>query len=99
MKVRNITGRTGRAVANQFIIETEGRGANGNFLKKEVFQSYDSIIAEITVWPDETVVKLDKNCWNYSTTTGKYRNQFLGETKKETEKKIKSGEYVLTNLN
>ena len=29
----------------------------------------------------------------------KYRNQFLGETKKETEAKIKSGEYILTDLN
>jgi len=31
--------------------------------------------------------------------TGKYRNIFLNETKKETEKKIKDGTYVLTNLN
>ena len=42
---------------------------------------------------------LDADKWDYSQTTGKYRNQFLGETKKETEAKIKSGEYVLTNLN
>ena len=42
---------------------------------------------------------LDKTYWDYSTTTGKYRNQFLGETKKETEKKIKSGEYALVDLN
>ena len=42
---------------------------------------------------------LDKTYWNYSVTTGKYRNQFLGETKKETEAKIKSGEYILTDLN
>jgi hypothetical protein len=32
-------------------------------------------------------------------TTGKYRNQFLGETKKDTEAKIKSGEYILADLN
>lgn len=30
---------------------------------------------------------------------GKYRNIFLRETKKETEAKIKSGEYELVNLN
>ena len=31
--------------------------------------------------------------------TSKYRNIFLGETTKETLKKIKSGEYKLVNLN
>ena len=29
--------------------------------------------------------------WDYSMTTGKYRNQFLGEDKKETQRKIKEG--------
>ena len=42
---------------------------------------------------------LDVNKWDYSKTTGKYRNIFLNETKKDTEKKIKSGEYILTDLN
>ena len=99
MKVENMTGRTGWAVANQFIIETEGRGALGNFLKKEVFQSYGSVIAIRTFWPDETRIELDKGKWDYSITTGKYRNQFLGETKKETQAKINSGEYILADLN
>jgi len=99
MNVTNMTGRTGKKVANQFIIEDEGRGANGNFKTKGVFQSYDSVIAIKTVWEDETRVELDERYWNYSTTTSKYRNQFLGETTKETEAKIKSGEYKLVNLN
>ena len=34
-------------------------------------------------------VWLDEETWDYSTTTGRYRNQFLGEDKKATEKKIK----------
>jgi hypothetical protein len=46
-----------------------------------------------------TSTLIDKNKWDYSTTTGKYRNQFLGETKKETQAKIDSGEYILTDLN
>jgi hypothetical protein len=48
MKVYNIRSRhfNGREVPNQFIIEDEGRGANGNFIKREVFQSYQSVIAE-----------------------------------------------------
>ena len=99
MKVKNMTNRNGRAIPNQFIISEEGRGANGNFTTKEVFQSYNSVIAVRTVWPNSTRIELDRDKWDYSTTTGKYRNQFLGETKRETENKIKSGEYILTNLN
>ena len=100
MKVKNMTSsRTGRAVARQFIITTKGQGALGNFDTKEVFQSYNTVIAVRTVWKDETRIELDRDSWDYSRTTGKYRNRFLGETKKETEKKIASGEYVLTDLN
>lgn len=87
MKVRNMTNRTGRAVANQFIINSP----TGDY-----FQSYQTIIVKIDC---RGQVYLDKRYWDYSTITGKYRNQFLGETKRETEQKIKSGEYVLTNLN
>ena len=94
-----MVGRTGREVANQFIISEEGHGANGNFIKKEVFQSYTSVIVEKITWNDRIDIRLDKNSWNYSKTTGKYRNEFLRETIKETELKIKSGEYILTDLN
>lgn len=99
MKVRQMTNDKGRAIANQFIITDEGRGANGNFIKKETFQSYDSIIAVKTVWNDRTDITLDNNAWDYSVTTGKYRNLFLGENITETRKKIKSGKYTLTDLN
>jgi hypothetical protein len=44
-------------------------------------------------------IYLDEKYWDYSVTTGKYRNIFLNETKKETEKKIANGTYELTNLN
>ena len=94
MKVSNEWG-----VPSQFLITEEGHGALGNFTKRETFQSYDSVIAVRTVWEDKTIIELDRKTWDYSTTTGKYRNLFLGEGKKETEKKIKSGEYLLTNLN
>ena len=90
MKVRNvISENSGRAVANQFIIKDD----EGN----TYFQSYDSIIAKRS-YPDRTVT-LDEDTWDFSMTTGRYRNQFLGETKKETEKKIASGEYKMGNLN
>ncbi|MBW2649250.1 MAG: hypothetical protein JRC53_05470, partial [Deltaproteobacteria bacterium] len=77
----------------------EGRGNNGNFRLKEVFQSYDSIIVERIIWDSGTKIKLDAEKWDYSVTTGKYRNIFLGETKRETQAKIDSGEYVLADLN
>ena len=88
IKVSNMQSSRGREVPNQFIIETD----EGTY-----FQSYDSII--IFNPKDEDKIYLDERYWDYSTTTGKYRNLFLGENKKETEGRIKSGYYILTNLN
>lgn len=89
IKVKNMTSPSygGREVPNQFIIRTE----DGTY-----FQSYNKIIA----FEDrQGRIFLDKENWEYSRTTGKYRNQFLGEKKKETLKKIKAGIYKLRNLN
>lgn len=99
MKIKNMTSANGNKVANQFVIEDEGKGALGNFNKRLIFQSYYSVIAIKTVWDDATKTELDKTYWNYSVTTSKYRNQFLGETTKETQAKIDSGEYILADLN
>ena len=88
MRVENIKSRNGNAVPNQFIIHAENA---------EYFQSYKVIIAKRDYLTCEYT--LDVNYWDYSVTTGKYRNIFLGENKSETEKKIKSGEYTLTDLN
>lgn len=88
-KVNNMTSTNGNRIANQFIIETpEGIS----------FQSYNSIICFEP--KDRTQkTKLDQKYWDYSKTTGKYRNIFLGETKKETQAKIDSGIYELADLN
>ena len=99
MKVRNMQSPNGNDVPNQFIIEEEGHGALGNFIIKQTFQSYSAIIAVRTIWPDMERVILDARYWNYSKTTGKYRNIFLGESKAETERKIAEGIYKLDNLN
>ena len=87
VKVRNMMSDNGNAIANQFEIETD----DATYL-----QSYNSIIAKRM---DSGVIYLDEYYWDYSVTTGRYRNMFLGETKKETQAKIDSGEYILTNLN
>lgn len=98
MKVQNMTSRNGNKIANQFIITdtTIDIPGYGILLDCDVFQSYGSVIA-IKDLTDR--IFLDEKYWDYSVTTGKYRNQFLGETKKETQKKIDSGEYILCNLN
>ena len=92
MKVINMTSNKGNKIANQFEITDD--------FNTVYFQSYNSIIAKKT-WNDkgEKKVFLDSKYWDYSVTTSKYRNIFLNETKKETEKKIKDGVYTLTNLN
>jgi len=89
MKVKNMTSAKGNKVANQFIITDD----NNN----EYFQSYRSIIAKRD--GDSYQIYLDEYFWDYSVTTGKYRNEFLGEGIAETRAKIKSGEYILTDLN
>ena len=99
MKIENMLSGNGNKVPNQFILTEEGHGALGNFSKRQTFQSYDSIIAVRTVWEGVTEIMLDEKYWNYSKTTSKYRSHFLGESTKETEKKIKDGTYKLQDLN
>ena len=91
MKVENIESNNGNKIANQFVITDD----NGN----EFFQSYRSMIVKKDYEGDQVKIYLDQKYWNYSNTTGKYRNIFLGETIKDTRAKIKSGEYILTDLN
>jgi hypothetical protein len=100
MKVTNMISSRGNAVPNQFVIEGHkhyGDANNPPMITKRyrAFQSYDSTIVAI----EGDDVLLDAHYWDYSRTTSKYRNQFLGETKKETQAKIDSGEYILTILN
>ncbi len=91
MKVENITSNNGNKIANQFVI-TDDRG-------NQYFQSYNSMIVKKDYDYEEVKIFLDQKYWNYSNTTGKYRNIFLNETIKDTKAKIKSGEYILTDLN
>ena len=91
MKVYNMESSQGNKVPNQFIIEHKG---------KEYFQSYDSLIAVKDYTKEGKVrITLDDYYWNYSRTTSKYRNDFLGECTDITRGKIHNGTYKLTNLN
>jgi len=96
VRVRNmVSDRSQHPVPNQYEITVQEEGVE----TREYFQSYRSIIACQIYSHGERKVYLDETYWDYSRTTGKYRNQWLGETKKETEAKIKSGEYILADLN
>jgi hypothetical protein len=90
MKVSNMTSSKGTKVANQFIIHTP---------EATYFKSYDSIIIKTFFECGNRVVLLDSYYWDYSKTTAKYRNLFLGETTKETQAKIDKGIYKLIDLN
>ena len=87
MKVENMTSARGNKIANQFLV-TDDKG-------DEYFQSYRSMIAK----KSQGKIYLDEYYWDYSTTTGKYRNDFLGDGIADTRKKIETGEYILTDLN
>ena len=99
-RVENMTSSRGNTMPNQFRIFTD---------EGVYFQSYSTVIAfkpapkykgvGSFTYEAYNPIQLDEHAWDYSTTTGKYRNQFLGEKKPQTEAKIKSGEYVLMNLN
>lgn len=103
MKVSNMISAAGNPVANQFVISGAVVILPDDTYTGELFQSYNSVIALKAYDCNNTGntfrVFLDERFWDYSVTTGRYRNQFLGEGIAETRKKIESGEYTLVNLN
>lgn len=82
---------SGNVVPNQFVITI-----NTDKGTKRIFQSYDTIIA---VRDEGGNITLDKNNWEYSKSTSRYRNKFLNENTAETRRKIEQGIYTLENLN
>ena len=86
-KVENMVSSNGNKVANQFVITSRD---------STIFQSYDTIIA---VQYSDGVLYLDREKWNYSKTTAKYRNLFTGMSTEQTKKAIKDGEIKLADLN
>ena len=97
MRVKNLVSpRSGRKVANQFEINAD---------EKRIFQSYDSTIVEIDY--GNRIIAIGED-YDYSMTTGKYRNQFFADngfrglsTKQGLEKAMAEGRYenfVVTRL-
>ena len=87
LRTEKMKTRGGHPAKNQFIVHTD---------ECRYFKSYTSFVAFKSF---DGKVTLDKGTWDYSTTTRRYRNDFLGEGIVDTRKKIEDGEYVLANLN
>ena len=63
------------------------------------FESYGTTIAVRPVDYPSKPIRLDREHWNYSIPTARYRNRFLGEATAATRKRISNGQYVLAELN
>jgi len=83
MRVENMTSSRGNDVPNQFIIYT-------NY--GVMFRSYNSNIAFKPY--DENIIYLGSD-WDYSKTTGKYRNEFLGYGVAELRTRIADGRAII----
>ena len=88
INIENMTSPNGNPAPNQFVINT-GDGVRW-------FRSYASNIARIDA---DRNVTLDATYWDYSATTSKYRNLFLGNNTATCKRLIKSGVYKLGDLN
>ena len=86
MKVIQLHSFNGNKVPNQFVIEMKD---------KIFFQSYNSIIAEVS----HGIIYLDPVYYNYSKTTSKYLYMFLNMNKKQIQDNLKSGKIQFKNLN
>ena len=86
-RVQQMYSNAGNAVPNQLLIYTD----DGVY-----FQSYSTIRAFKDYHGN---VVLDADSWDYSATTGRYRNQFLSEGIAETRRNIEEGYYTLEDLN
>ena len=71
---------------NQYIIEHNG---------VSYFQSYDVIVAK----KSKGKIILDKDYYEYSRTTIKYRNRFLGLLSASVKEAIRDGKITLGKLN
>ncbi len=89
LTIENMQTSSGGVAIDQEIVRSKRSG-------NVSFYSYKTEIVRIN---KEGVVILDKKYWDYSKTTSKYRNMFLGEDTKTIKKKIADGTYKLRSLN
>jgi len=88
ISVKNMVSNAGNPVANQFVITDD---------YCETFQSYETTIG--LRYRSTGQIVLDDSAWDYSRTTSKYRNMWLGLDSKAVKEKIASGEITFADLN
>ena len=92
MKVSNMKSPNGTKVANHFIIHDAQIDTGEGYMSGTMFQSYESNIAFVPY--DGDVIYLGEN-WDYSRTTSKYRNIFLGIDTIQLKARVADGRAVI----
>lgn len=92
--VEQMTSRSGNVVPNQTILSDMTGRTFVSYGSKIVYQSKDRASDGL---PLEIIV--DETYWDYSRTTGKYRNEFMNMGVQEVRNYIKEGRIKLGNLN
>ena len=92
--VEQMTSRSGNVVPNQAILSDMTGKTFVSYGSKIVYQSKDRASDGL---PLEIIV--DENYWDYSRTTGKYRNEFMNMGVQDVRDHIKEGRIQVGNLN
>ena len=102
--IRGFELRKITSIPNEYPSYDEGDDNLNELLKQGILYNFDDVYGshqnnDYTIDYSRPLIILDCDHWDYSTTTGKYRNIFLGENKRLTEKKIDFSIYSLADLN
>jgi hypothetical protein len=92
--VENMTSRSGNIVPNQVILSDMTGKTFVSYGSKIVYQSKDRASDGL---PLEIV--MDDRYWDYSRTTGKYRNEFMNMGVQQVRDHIKTGRIKIGDLN
>ena len=93
-KVKNLYSNNGNKVPNQFeIIQTKKDYC------KHIFQSYETVIAQIEYKNNGKQIIFDNDALNYSRTTNRYLYKFMLMNRKEIDKLIKQNKIKFKELN
>jgi len=92
IQVRTMNSRSGNPIPNQIIITEDAWDVFVSYGSKIAFRSHER-------YNGKHQIVLDKDYWNYSRTTGKYRNEFLGFGVDECRRGLKEGWIKLGTLN
>ena len=96
VSVRPMESRGGNPTPNQCIMSDPDGETFVSYGTKIAYRSHNRYGEEGN---KKHKIVLDEYYWDYSRTTGKYRNEFLGFGVEECRRRIKDGTIQLANLN